>query len=98
MTKPYARERKKNGWILEDKCRLVDERVSARQKTRDQTRIWRLSRVIAASLKGDRRRRVETAGEEVEALLGADPPMPREAWQQLKEWYKSVVDRAPPPA
>ena len=61
-------------------------------------RIWRLSRSITASLKGERRRIVETAGEELEALLGADPPMPREAWQRLKGWYKAVVDRAPPPA
>ena len=35
----------------------------------------------------------------MEALLGADPPMPREAWQRLKGWYKAAVDRAlPPPA
>ena len=31
-------------------------------------------------------------------LLGSDPPMPREAWQRLKGWYKAAVDRAPPPA
>ena len=41
---------------------------------------------------------MDTAGEEVETLLGADPPMPRDAWQQLKCWYKGTVDRAPPPA
>ena len=34
----------------------------------------------------------------MEALLGADPPMPREARHRLKVWYKAVVDRAPPPA
>ena len=34
----------------------------------------------------------------MEALLGADPLMPREAWQRLKGCYKAVVDRAPPPA
>ena len=98
VPKPHARERRKNGWISEDTWRLVDERVSARRKTRDQTRIQRLIRAIAARLNGDRRQRVETAGEEVEALLGAEPPMPREAWKQLKGWYKAVVDRAPPPA
>ena len=93
----YARERRKNDWISEETWRLVDERVSARRKTKDQARIRRLSRAIAASLKGDRKRRVETAGEEVETLLGADPPMPREAWRRLKGWYKAAVDRAPPP-
>ena len=34
----------------------------------------------------------------MEALLGAEPPMPGEAWQQLKGWYKAAVDRVPPPA
>ena len=85
VLKPHAREMRKNGWILEDTWRLVDERVSAQRKTKDQLRIRRLSREIAKSLKGDRRRRVEAAGEEAEELLGADPPMPREAWQRLKE-------------
>ena len=41
---------------------------------------------------------METAGEEVETLLGADPPNPREAWRRLKGWYKAAVDRAQPPA
>ena len=63
-----------------------------------QTKIWRLSLEIAASLKGDRKRRVEIAGEEVEMLLGADPPNPKETWRLLKGWYKAAVDRAPPPA
>ena len=80
VPKPHARERRKNGWISEDTWRLVNERVSARRKPEIyQTRIWRLSRAIAAILKGDRIRRFETEGEEVEQLLGADPPMPREA-------------------
>ena len=45
-----------------------------------KARIRRLSREIAASLKGDRKRRVEIAGEEVETLLGADPLNRKEAW------------------
>ena len=63
VPKPHARDRRKNGWISEDTWRLIDKRVSARQKTRDQTQIRKLSQAIAASLKGDRRRRVETAGD-----------------------------------
>ena len=99
VPKPHARKRRKNGWILEDTWRLVDERVSAqRNPARDQTSIWRLSRAIVASLKGDRRQRVKTTGAEVEHLLGADPTMPREALQRLKVWYKAVFDPAPPPA
>ena len=63
-----------------------------------KARIRRLSQEIAASLKGDRKRRVEIAGEEVETLLGADPSNPKEAWRRLKGWYKAAVNRAPPPA
>ena len=80
-----AWEARKNAWISEDMWRLIDEGVSTRQKPeKGQTRIWRLIRAIAASLKGDSRRRVETARAEVEQLLGADPSMPQEMWQRLK--------------
>ena len=62
-----------------------------------QANIWRLSRAIATSLKGVRKRWVEIAGEEEETLLRADLPNPKEAWRQLKGWYKAAVNRAPPP-
>ena len=90
------REQRTNKWISEETWRLVNERVSARRGTRVKARIWRLRREIAASLKGDRKRRVDTAGEEVETLLGADPPNLKEAWRHLKGWYKAAVNRAPP--
>ena len=45
-----------------------------------QARLRRPGRAIKASLKGDRRRRVEEAGKAVEALLGEDPPNEKEAW------------------
>ena len=63
-----------------------------------KARIRKLSQEIAASLKGYKKRRVEIAGEEVETLLGADPPNPKEAWRRLKGWNKAAVNRAPPPA
>ena len=63
-----------------------------------QARIRRLSRAITEILKGDRKRRAGIAGEEVETLLGVDPPKKKEAWRRLKVWYKSAVNRAPPPA
>ena len=67
-------------WILAAKWRLVNERVSACQDTaRYQSHIWRMGRAINAGLKEDRRRRIEEVGEEVERLLGADPPLHREA-------------------
>ena len=42
--------------------------------------------------------RVETAGQDVETLLGEEPPNPKEEWIRLKGWYKAAVNRAPPPA
>ena len=46
----------------------------------------------------DRRQRAEEAGAEIEALVGADPPLIQEAWHWIKGWYKAAVDRAPLPA
>ena len=63
-----------------------------------QVMIRRLGRAIRASLKGYRKRRVETAGTDVEALLGGDPPNAKEAWIRLQGWYKAAVNRAPLPA
>ena len=34
----------------------------------------------------------------MEALLGSDPPLHREAWHRIKGWYKDAVDCALPPA
>ena len=60
--------------------------------------IRRLGRAIRTSLKGDRKRRVEAAGTDVEALLGGDPPNAKDAWRRMKGWYKDEVSRALPPA
>ena len=61
-------------------------------------RIRRLGRAIGASLKGDRKRRVEAAGMDVEALLGGDPPNVKDAWRRMKGWYKAASNISPPPA
>ena len=63
-----------NAWISKETWRLVDERVSARRGAGVRVRIRRLGRAIRESLKGYRKRRVEAAGTDVEALLGGDPP------------------------
>ena len=78
VPKPHARDRHKNAWISEETWRLVNERVSARRGAGVHMRIRKLGRAIRASLKGDRKRRVEAAGQEVETLLGEDPPRPAE--------------------
>ena len=98
MPKPHGRDRHKNEWISEETWRLFDKRVSARRRTGFHTRIWRLGRAIRVSLQGDRKRRVEIAGQEVETLLGEDPPNAKEAWRRLKGWYKAAFKQAPPPA
>ena len=49
-------------------------------------------------MKGDRRRRSEEEGAEGETLLGLDPPLHREAWHQLKGWYRDAVNCALPSA
>ena len=98
VPKPHERDKHKNAWISEETWRLVDERVSVRRGMRVRERIRRLGRAIRASLKGDRKRRVEAAGTDVEALLGGDPPNAKEAWRRMKGWYRAAVNRAPPPA
>ena len=50
------------------------------------------------AFRGDRKLRVEVAGQEVETMMGKDPPNPKDAWRRLKGWYKAAVNRAPPPA
>ena len=63
-----------------------------------RARLRRLGRAVRASLKGDRRRRVENTGKDVEALLGEDPPNAKEAWRRMKGWYRAAANRGPPPA
>ena len=77
VPKPHARDRYKNAWISEETWGLVEERVSARRGTGVRTRIWILGRAIRASLQGDRKRRVEAAGQELETLLGGEPAEPK---------------------
>ena len=89
MPKPHSREQHRNAWISDETWKLVDERVTMRRKPREKTAIRRLGRAIQASLKGDRRRRVEEAETAVEALLGEDPPNAKKAWRRMKGWYQA---------
>ena len=98
VPKPHDREKNRNAWISDETWRLADERVSARRGTRVRARLRRLGRAFRASLKGDRRRRVEDAGKDVEALLREDPPNAKESWRRMKGWYRAAEKRGPPPA
>ena len=98
VPKPHEQEKHRTVWISDKTWRLADERVSARRGTRVRARLRRLGRAFRASLKGDRRRRVEDAGKDLEALLGEDPPNAKEAWRRMKGWYRATANRGPPPA
>ena len=80
VPKPKAQDARKNVCTSEAMWRLIDERVSVcRYPAKDQTLIWGLGRAIAASLKGNRRRRAEEAVKEVETLLRLEHLLHREA-------------------
>ena len=84
VPKVQPRAARQNVWILEETWRLVDERASARRDPRKgQALKRRLGRAIKAGLVADRKRRAEEAGEEVEAMVGAYPPLIQEAWHRI---------------
>ena len=58
----------------------------------------RMGKAVKASFAADRRRRVDEAGAEVEALVKEEPSLIQEAWYRHQGWYMAAVDRAPPPA
>ena len=93
------REARRNTWISEEMWRLDDERVSARREPgKGQAFKRQLGRAVKASLAEDQKRRADEAGAEVEALVGADLPLIQEAWYRIQGWYKTAVNRTPPPA
>ena len=62
----------------------------------NQERVWRLSQQNKVRLQEDRRRRAAKAGSMVESILASNPHMIREAWIQMRGWYKDAVDCPPP--
>ena len=74
VPKPHEQEKHRNAWIFEETWILADERVSAKRGMRVQAILRRLGQAFRASLKGDRKRRVEDVGKYLEALLGGYPP------------------------
>ena len=98
VPKPQPQDQHQNAWISKETWKLVDERVTMRWKARARTGMRRLERSIQASLKGERRRRVEEAGLAVESLLKEDPSNAKEAWRRMKGWYQAAAKRGPPPA
>ena len=98
MLLPRLRFRHGPPQIPEETWRLVDERVTMRRKARVRRGMRKLGRAIQASLKGDRRRRVEEAGSAVESLLQEDQPNAKELWRRMKGWYQAAAKKGPPPA
>ena len=76
VPKAQPREARRNAWISEETWRLVNERVSAcRDPRKGQAFKRQLGRAVKASLVADLKQRADEAGAEVEALVGADPPL-----------------------
>ena len=99
VPKARVREARRNEWISTETWRLEDERVSARQDpAKGQALKIRLGSAIKASLAADQRRRADEAGAEVEALVGAEPPLIQEVWHRIQGCYKAAVNPALPSA
>jgi exonuclease III len=97
--KQETETRRVASWISAETWGLVDTRTALRRDVlHDRAAIRCLNRAVKASLKADRKRRVEVAGDKVESFLKADPPDLQAAWNAMKGWYRDAGDRAPPPA
>ncbi len=91
---PLERERPKNQWISDSTWVLIDQWVALRQAGKlNQCGACVIGRRIKAALKGNRKQRAVTLGENIEGLLAAGEV--KEAWRCLKGWYTAVEDRAP---
>ena len=64
----------------------------------NQGLLRQLIREIAASLKADWQRRVETDREKIEDILTSDPLLNKELGHQIKGWYKVAAGCASPPS
>ena len=96
MPNPTGQERRRAAWISEATWRLVDARSSLRRsEAYTQAEHRRLNRKVKASLKEDRKHRVEDAGDAIESALRNQDA--QGAWDRLKAWYRQAEDRAPKP-
>ena len=72
---PDRQEARHNLGIAKKMWRIIDKRVSARREPgRFQAQLKRMRRTIREALKLERRRQVDTVGEDMERLLTRDPP------------------------
>jgi exonuclease III len=91
-------------WLSATTLQAVDARCSLRRNPHhDRTEARRLSRVVNASIKADRKRRTEEAGNAISALLDDDAPLDKQqnakaAYAILRKWYKHHGDRPPKPS
>jgi hypothetical protein len=99
VEKQETETRRVASWISAETWGLVDTRTALRREVNpDRAAIRCLNRAVEASLKADRKRRIEVAGDKVESILMVDPPDLQAAWNAMKGWYREAGDRAPPPA
>jgi hypothetical protein len=95
VREPVHKRRK--SWISEATWRLVDQQTVGKRNGSIQGRDLRiLNSKIRRSLRQDRRRRTEAAGEAIQAALENNDV--RRAWDMLKRWYRFSAGRPPKPS
>ncbi len=92
---PPTRERPANRWISDKTWAAVDKQAMMRRKGHLATAIacW-MGHKIKSLLTTDRKQRAANAASTIESHLSNSAM--KEAWQALKEWYRSAEDQPPP--
>ena len=96
IPKPPLRERVMRAWVSGETWAAMDARVTARQEGAQKI-VRHISQRTPAGLSTDQKRRADEAGHTIESLLASDPPLVREAWVRMRECYRDVANRPPPP-
>jgi hypothetical protein len=90
-------DNRRPSWVSEETWRLVDQRATGRRTgalSGDSLRV--LNSAIRRSLAADRKRRTETAAEQIQAAMGNRNFIG--AWDVLKRWYHHSSGRPPKPS
>jgi hypothetical protein len=91
MPPPPRRKTKaaRQPWLSIDSIQLIDRRCALRRDPFHNRTIARhLDQQIKSSIKADRKRRTEAAGQGIAAALARDPSeAQKEAYKIAKKWY-----------
>ena len=88
-----------NEWIFKSMWSIIYKRVYVnKESTQDQSQLCCLSHQIREKLKVYRKQQVDTEISAIESHIASRPLLAKEAWMQMKSWYKYTSDRNPPPS